>query len=106
MADKLIFEMEINAKMEKALEEVQEVNKNTKEINENLSAIKKSGKIAEQGLKGIAKGFKGIGLAMKAGGFFLITEAFKFLKDIIMQNQTHPTPVSYTHLTLPTNREV
>ena len=21
-------------------------------------------------------------------------------------NQTHPTPVSYTHLTLPTNREV
>ena len=87
MADKLIFEMEINAKMEKALEEVQEVNKNTKEINENLSAIKKSGKIAEQGLKGIAKGFKGIGLAMKAGGFFLITEAFKFLKDIMMQNQ-------------------
>ena len=87
MADKLIFEMEIEAKMDKALDEVKEVNKNTKEINENLSDIKKSGKIAEKGLKGIAKGFKGIGLAMKAGGFFLITEAFKFLKDIMMQNQ-------------------
>ena len=24
----------------------------------------------------------------------------------VANNQTHPTPVSYTHLTLPTNREV
>jgi len=87
MADKLIFEFEIKAKMDKAIEEIEEVKEGTKEISENLKGMKAAGKVAEKGLKGIAKGFKGIGLAMKAGGFFLITEAFKFLKDIMMKNQ-------------------
>ena len=87
MADKLIFEFEIQAKMDKALEEIDEIKDGTKDINENLEGIKASGKVAEKGLKGIAKGFKGIGLAMKAGGFFLITEAFTFLKEIMSKNQ-------------------
>ena len=87
MAETLVFEMEINAKMDKALEEVKEINEGTKEINDNLSAIKKSGKVAETGLKGIAKGFKGVGLAMKAAGIGLIIEAFNFLREIMMKNQ-------------------
>ena len=87
MADKLIFEMEINAKMDKALEEVAEINEGTKEINENLKAVKESSKIAETGIKGISKGFKGLGLAMKTAGIGLIIEAFNFLREIMMKNQ-------------------
>ena len=87
MAETLIFEMEINAKMDKALEEVKEINEGTKEINENLSAIKQSSKVAETGIKGISKGFKGLGLAMKTAGIGLIIEAFNFLRDIMMKNQ-------------------
>ena len=87
MADKLIFEMEINAKMDKALEEVEQINEGTKEINENLSAIKQSSKVAETGIKGISKGFKGLGLAMKTAGIGLIIEAFNFLREIMMKNQ-------------------
>lgn len=87
MADKLIFEMEINAKMDKALEEIQEINEGTKDINENLKAVKKSSEIAEAGIKGISKGFKGLGLAMKSAGIGLVIEAFNFLRDIMMKNQ-------------------
>jgi len=87
MADKLIFEFEVQAKLDKAMDGINDIKEGTEQINENLEGIKKSGKVAEKGLKGIAKGFKGIGLAMKAGGFFLITEAFKFLKDIMSKNQ-------------------
>jgi hypothetical protein len=87
MADKLIFEMEINAKMDKALDEIKEINDGTKDINENLEAIKDSSKIAETGISGISKGFKGLGLAMKSAGVGLIIEAFNFLKDILMENQ-------------------
>ena len=87
MADKLIFEMEINAKMDKALEEIQEINEGTKDINENLKAVKKSSEVAEAGIKGISKGFKGLGLAMKSAGIGLVIEAFNFLRDIMMKNQ-------------------
>lgn len=87
MADKLIFEFEIKAKMDKALEEIEEVKEGTQDIKENLKGMKKAGKVAEKGLKGVAKGFKGIGLAMKSGGFFLITKAFTFLVNIMMKNQ-------------------
>ena len=87
MADKLIFEFEVKAKLDKAMDGINDLKEGTEKINENLEGMKKSGKVAEKGLKGIAKGFKGIGLAMKAGGFFLITEAFKFLKEIMSKNQ-------------------
>ena len=87
MADKLIFEMEINAKMDKALEEIQEINEGTKDINENLKAVKKSSEVAEAGIKGISKGFKGLGLAMKSAGIGLVIEAFNFLKEILQKNQ-------------------
>ena len=58
MADKLIFEMEINAKMDKALEEIQEINEGTKDINENLKAVKKSSEVAEAGIKEYLKVLK------------------------------------------------
>jgi len=87
MADKLIFEMEINAKMDEALEQVGEINEGTKEINENLSAIKQSSKVATTGIKAISNGFKGLGLAMKSAGIGLVIEAFNFLKEIMMKNQ-------------------
>ena len=87
MAEKLIFEFEVKAKMDKALDGIEEINEGTKEINENLRDVKKAGKIASTGLKGVAKGFKGIGLAMKAAGIGLIITAFNFLKEILMKNQ-------------------
>ena len=66
-----------------------------KSLDDVKASLEENGKAAEQsnsklsgGLKKVAKGFKGVGLAMKAMGIGLVIEAFNFLKEIMMQNQT------------------
>lgn len=73
------------AEMQKNLDEIKGSLEGT---NEELESIKNTGKGTEGALKKIGKGFKGMGLAMKAIGIGLIIEGFKFLKEIMMQNQT------------------
>ena len=75
--------------------DIAEMQKNLNEIkgslegtNEELEVIKNTGKGTEGALKKIGKGFKGVGLAMKGLGLKIIIEAFDFLKQIMMQNQT------------------
>jgi len=66
-----------------------------KSLDDVKASLEENGKAAEAsnsklagGLKKVSKGFKGVGLAMKAMGIGLIIEAFNFLKEIMMQNQT------------------
>ena len=37
---------------------------------------------------------------------FYNNEGYLLVEDVITENQLNEMPVSYTHLTLPTNREV
>ena len=76
----------------KLVADVEALQKSLDEVKESL---KENGKAAEEsnsklagGLKKVSKGFKGVGLAMKAMGIGLVIEAFNFLKEIMMQNQT------------------
>lgn len=85
--EKLIFDIEINTKLDKAIEQLEEVANATKGIAEGTEDIKKTGKGTEKAVSGLAKGFKGMGLAMKTAGVGLLIEAFNLLKDIIMKNQ-------------------
>ena len=86
--EKLIFDIEINTKLDKAIDQLEEVADATKEIAENSEEIKNISKKTNTGIGGLAKGFKGLGLAMKTAGIGLLITAFTTLKDIIMQNQT------------------
>ena len=76
---KLVADVEA---LQKSLDEVKE------SLEENGKAAEQSNSKLSGGLKKVAKGFKGVGLAMKAMGIGLVIEAFNFLKDIMMQNQT------------------
>lgn len=86
--EKLVFDIEINTKLDKAIDQLEEVADATKEIAENSEEIKKVSQSTNKGIGGLAKGFKGLGLAMKTAGIGLLIGAFTTLKDIIMQNQT------------------
>jgi len=88
MAEKIVVDIEFKTNVQKISKDLDAVKDSLAETNENLDDIKKTGKGTEGALKKIGKGFKGMGLAMKALGVGLIIEAFKFLKDIMMQNQT------------------
>lgn len=79
MAETVVIPLE--AKVDKAIEEISA-------LNEKLEDVAKSNKAAAKSTKSLAKGFKGLGLAMKAAGIGLVIEAFNFLKNIIGQNQS------------------
>jgi len=76
---KLVADVEA---LQKSLDEVKE------SLEENGKAAETSNSKLAGGLKKVGKGFKGVGLAMKAMGIGLVIEAFNFLKEIMMQNQT------------------
>jgi len=76
---KLVADVEA---LQKSLDEVKE------SLEENGKAAEASNSKLAGGLKKVSKGFKGVGLAMKAMGIGLVIEAFNFLKEIMMQNQT------------------
>jgi len=78
MAEKVIIPLE--AKVDKAIEEITA-------LNDKLEDIAKSNKAAAKSTKNLSKGFRGLGLAMKTAGIGLVIEAFNFLKNIIGQNQ-------------------
>lgn len=88
MAEKIVVDIEFQTNVQKISKDLESVKDTLAETNESLEDIAKSGKGTEGALKKVGKGFKGVGLAMKAMGVGLIIEAFKFLKDIMMQNQT------------------
>jgi len=85
--EKLVFDIEINTKLGKAIDELEKVRQETEKTNENLTRLQKIAKASGKATKGLAKGFKGMGLAMKTMGVGLLLEGFKMLKEIIMQNQ-------------------
>jgi hypothetical protein len=78
---KLKLEADVEA-LQKSLDDVKE------SLEENGKAAEASNSKLAGGLKKVSKGFKGVGLAMKAMGIGLVIEAFNFLKEIMMQNQT------------------
>ena len=88
MAEKIVVDIEFQTNVKKISADLESVKDTLAETNESLDDIAKTGKGTETALGKIGKGFKGMGLAMKAMGVGLIIEAFKFLKDIMMQNQT------------------
>jgi hypothetical protein len=79
MAEKVIIPLE--AKVDKAIEEITA-------LNDKLEDIAKSNKAAAKSTKNLSKGFRGLGLAMKTAGIGLVIEAFNFLKEIMGKNQT------------------
>ena len=81
--------IKLNADMDEALKKLLELKEDVEEVDETTKKTEKS-------TKSLASGFKGVGLAMKAAGFGLIMKLVDSVTDA----------VSYTHLTLPTNREV
>lgn len=85
--EQLVFDIEIRTKLDKAIDQLSEVADQTEKIAESTSAMSKVGKASLGAIKGLAGGFKGLGLAMKGTGLLLLNEAFKMLKEIIMQNQ-------------------
>ncbi len=88
MAEKIVVDIEFKTNVSKISKDLESVKDSLSETNESLEDIKKTGKGTEGALKKIGKGFKGVGLAMKAMGIGLVIEAFNFLKEIMMQNQT------------------
>ena len=85
--EKLIFDIEINTKLDKAIEQLEAVAGATEDISKGTQDIAKTGKSTEKAVGGLAKGFKGMGLAMKTAGIGLLIQGFNLLKDIIMKNQ-------------------
>ena len=88
MAEKIVVDIEFQTNVNKISKDLESVKDSLAETNENLEDISKTGKSTDGALKKMSKGFKGMGLAMKTMGVGLIIEAFKFLKDVMMQNQT------------------
>ena len=88
MAEKIVVDIEFKTNVQKISKDLDAVKDSLAETNENLEDIKENGKGTESALGKIGKGFKGVGLAMKAMGIGLVIEAFNFLKEIMMQNQT------------------
>jgi DNA repair exonuclease SbcCD ATPase subunit len=81
----------IEAKADKAIEEIEQLKKEIKELNKEVTS---SNKKTEEGLKSVedaskttAKSLKGIGTAIKAIGIGLLLEAFNFFKQTIGENQ-------------------
>ena len=81
----------IEAKADKAIEEIEQLKKEIKELNKEVTS---SNKKTEKGLKSVedaskttAKSLKGIGTAIKAIGIGLLLEAFNFFKQTIGENQ-------------------
>ena len=100
MAEKIVVDIEFQTNVSKISKDLESVKDSLAETNENLEDIAKTGKSTDGALGKIGKGFKGVGLAMKTLGVGLIIEAFKFLKDILMQNQTVMDGVSIVTETL------
>ena len=88
MAEKIVVDIEFQTNVNKISKDLESVKDSLAETNENLEDISKTGKSTDGALKKMGKGFKGMGLAMKTMGVGLIIEAFNFLKEIMMQNQT------------------
>ena len=86
--------IEIEAKLDKAVDGIENVNDKLEDLTETQSEINKNAKentkqlgILGKAAKGIQAGFKGIGLAIKAAGIGLVIKAFDLLVDIFKENQ-------------------
>lgn len=88
MAEKIVVDIEFQTNVKKISKDLESVKDALSETNENLEDIKNTSKGTESALKKVGNGFKGVGLAMKTLGIGLVIEAFNFLKEIMMQNQT------------------
>jgi len=100
MAEKIVVDIEFKTNVQKISKDLESVKDSLNDTNEKLGDIADTGKSTEGALKKIGKGFKGVGLAMKTLGIGLVIEAFKFLKDIVMQNQSVMDAVAVTTETL------
>lgn len=89
MATKRVIELE--AKADKAIGEIEELRKEIQRLNkEVVSSNEKTVdglKNVEDASKATAKGLRGIGTAIKAIGIGLLLEAFNFFKETIGENQ-------------------
>lgn len=86
-----IVEVELQAKTDKAISELEELRAEVKKLNEQVSEGNKN---TAEGLKDVskassatAKGVKKIGTAMKAAGIGLLVAVFAKLKEVFEQNQ-------------------
>jgi hypothetical protein len=85
------IEVELKAKTDKAVKEIESLQKEVKKLNEQVS---KGNKNTAEGLKdvkkssdGVAKGVGKIGTAMKAAGIGLAVAAFAKLAEVFNENQ-------------------
>ncbi len=90
--------VEIEAKVDKAVEGVEKVSKKvdelkvkgveaTDKLTDGVKDIGKSAKKTEKDVGGIAKGFKGVGVAIKAAGIGLVIALLAKLKEMMDENQ-------------------
>ena len=76
--EKIVIELE--AKLDKALQQIEELKDEVKGVGEETKKTKEE-------TKSLAKGFKGMGLAMKSMGIGLIMKAFDKFVEILGRNQ-------------------
>lgn len=89
MATKRIIELE--AKTDKAIEGIEELQKQIQELNnqvvDSTKKTEKGLKNVESASKTVSKGLRAIGTSIKAIGIGLLLEAFNFFKETLGQNQ-------------------
>lgn len=87
--EKIIIDIE--AKTDKAVKEIEKLNKKVTELGEDgkksLNKIQKSTGLISKSTKLLSNGFKGVGLAMKAAGFAIIMKVVDKLGEAMMENQ-------------------
>jgi len=88
MAEKVVIDVDFETNADETAEDFEKIKEELGQIKDELKAIKEAEATSSSSLKKIAKGFSGVGLAIKAMGIGLLMEAFRFLKDILMENQT------------------
>ena len=100
MAEKVVIDVDFQTNAKETTTELDDLKAELEGIKEELSGIKEQEKKTTGALGKLTKGFKGLGLGMKALGVGLIIEAFNFLKEILMQNQTVMDGISIATETL------
>ncbi|QDP56667.1 MAG: hypothetical protein Unbinned3205contig1001_2 [Prokaryotic dsDNA virus sp.] len=100
MAEKVVIDVDFKTNAKETTTELDDLKAELEGIKEELAGVKEQEKATTSALGKLSKGFKGLGLGMKALGVGLIIEAFNFLKEILMQNQTVMDGISIATETL------
>lgn len=91
MAIRKTIEIDIEAKTDRVISEIENVKDEVKDLNDSVikgnKNVEKSLDSVEKSSKSLSKGVQGFGLALKAAGIGLIISALTAMKDVFSQNQ-------------------